>query len=283
ASHDPQKTLNTRESPKTTPRTPQKPLSTPRSPRTPRTPKSPCAENRIDRIKGTLWQGTPVSYCSNVPAKFMYLRPHPNNSPVSSADSETNPGTMYLDEVMRMLAEEHTQRLATEETLRQTQARLDAAAGTPSPIPTSIVLAKPQPYNGTRGATADKVAFAISFMTDYAATLSQPNIQFTSLHKMQEMALKAGQTIEGIRTGRHAPLPTTGTSAPSPDPNAMELLAFRRNPSNRLSDTERARRVQLNLCFWPATNIILCPDLQTSGTNQSNPRQHQHQQPHPNP
>ena len=217
-----------------------------------------------------------------------------------------------------MMAEERAQRLATEETLRQTQARLEAAIGqqtaaqqpppaaTPAATPNSIVLAKPQPFNGTRGALAEsfvgqiglhavtyperfptdssKVAFAISFMTDYAATWSQPyltkvfngeavdfqeflndfkssffdhnrqhraevalrnlrqtgtvstytqdfnlhartvgwtdsplmslyqnglkenvqlavvmsNIQFTSLQEMQAMALKAGQTIEGI-------------------------------------------------------------------------------------
>ena len=103
-----------------------------------------------------------------------------------------------------MMAEERAQRLATEETLRQTQACLDAAIGPqtaaqqppPAATPNSIVLAKPQPFNGTRGALAklfvhqiglhtvtyperfstdsSKVAFAISIMTDYAETWSQP-------------------------------------------------------------------------------------------------------------
>lgn len=272
-----------------------------------------------------------------------------------------------LDEMMRMLTEEREQRRATEETLRQTQARLDAATSQqnptlpqqvpPPPAPTSLVLAKPQPFKGSRGALAEafigqiylhtvtyperfptdssKVAFAVSFMTDYAATWSQPylnkvcsgeavvfsefiddfqssffdhnrrhhaevalrnlrqtgtvasytqdfnlhartvgwpdgplmslyqnglkeniqlavvmsNIEFTSLLAMQAMAMKAGQTIEGIRHGRPTitPIPSTSTSAP--DPNAMDLSALQRTPNNRLSDAERARRAELNLCF----------------------------------
>ncbi|KNZ63398.1 uncharacterized protein VP01_11500g1 [Puccinia sorghi] len=113
--------------------------------------------------------------------------------------------------MMCMLAKEQAQRLETEENLRQTQARLDAAVGqqnqsptppqiAPAPPPTcsrnSMVLAKSQPFNGTRGAAAEsfagqvllhnvtypyqfptnsrKVAFAFSFRTDYAATWSQP-------------------------------------------------------------------------------------------------------------
>ena len=265
-----------------------------------------------------------------------------------------------LDEVMRMVTEERTQRLATEETLRQTQARLDAHQHpAPAPAPNPIKLAKPQPFDGTRGAAAEvfvaqvalhavtyperfptdasKVAFATSFMRDYAATWCQPylnrifngepldwtdflkdleasffdhnrqhqaevalrnirqtgtvsnytqdfnqharttgwpdaplmslyqnglkenvqlavvmsNIQFDSLRSMQAMALRAGQTIEGIRQARPAPhpAPSTSTSVPAPDPNAMDLSAFQRGPRNRLSDTERARRVQGNLCF----------------------------------
>ncbi|KNZ45620.1 uncharacterized protein VP01_7989g1 [Puccinia sorghi] len=116
-----------------------------------------------------------------------------------------------LDEMMCMLAKERTQQLATKETLRQNQAHLYAAVGqqnyqNPAPSqtststctasnPTSIVLAKPQAFNGTQSALTElfigqiglheitypecfpnnssKVAFAISFMTDYAATWSQ--------------------------------------------------------------------------------------------------------------
>ena len=273
-----------------------------------------------------------------------------------------------LDEVMRMLSDERTQRLATEETLRQTQARLDATPApplptiptthAPAPAPSTIVLAKPQAFNGTRGALAEsfvsqiglhaitypkrfrddasKVAFAVSFMTDYASTWAQPyltkifngqavtfaefiddfkasffdhnrkhrsevalrnlrqtgtvsaytqefnmhartvgwvdtplmslyqqglkeaiqlavvmsNIEFASLNAMQAMALKAGQTIKGIWTGRPA-LPAM-SSAAAPDPAAMDLSALQHHPgfrSNQLSDDERARRVQLNLCF----------------------------------
>jgi len=73
------------------------------------------------------------------------------------------------------------------------------------------------------------------------------NQQFDSLQSMQAMALKAGQTIEGIRSGRSAPTPIA--SAPAPDPNAMDLSAFQRTPGNRLTDADRACRAQLNLCF----------------------------------
>ncbi|KNZ45018.1 uncharacterized protein VP01_8569g1 [Puccinia sorghi] len=177
------------------------------------------------------------------------------------------------------------------------------------PHPNSMVLAKPQPFNRTRGAAAKSfvgqifpyLAFAVLFMTDYAATWSQPclrqvfnveevsfnkflddfkssffdhncqhlaevalqslcqtgtvlaytqdfnshactigwadaplmslypwkmeniqlavvmsNIQFTSLWTMQAMALKAGQTMEGIWNGQPAPVPPASSSAPTP-------------------------------------------------------------------
>ncbi|KNZ57329.1 uncharacterized protein VP01_2188g2 [Puccinia sorghi] len=70
------------------------------------------------------------------------------------------------------------------------------AAPPPTSSPNFMVLAKPQPFNGTRGAAAEscfgkillhtitypekfptdsrKVAFAILFMKDYAETWSQP-------------------------------------------------------------------------------------------------------------
>ncbi|KNZ61450.1 uncharacterized protein VP01_1399g1 [Puccinia sorghi] len=64
------------------------------------------------------------------------------------------------------------------------------------------------------------------------------------------MALKAGQTIEGIRQGCPTINPIPSTSTPAPDPNAMDLSAFQRNPNNHLSNAERARRAELNLCFW---------------------------------
>ncbi|KNZ51036.1 uncharacterized protein VP01_4120g1 [Puccinia sorghi] len=84
-----------------------------------------------------------------------------------------------------------------EETLRQTQACLDAQQQpAPALAPSPIKLAKPQPFDGTRGATAEvfvaqialhaitypecfptnasKVAFTTLFMRDYAATWCQP-------------------------------------------------------------------------------------------------------------
>ncbi|KNZ59241.1 uncharacterized protein VP01_1777g3, partial [Puccinia sorghi] len=214
---------------------------------------------------------------------------------------------------------EHAQQRSTEEKLRQTQASLDPAVGqqnqnttppqtapVPSPTssPKSMFLSKPQPFNGTRGASAKsffgpillhsvtypgqfptesrKVAFAVSFMTDYAETWSQPylmkvinaeevafdeflddfrpaytqefnshactvgwadtplmslkeniqlavvmsNIEFTSFWTMQAMALKEGQTIEGIWN------PPNSSSAPTPTP-----MQWNSQPSNLVAHT----------------------------------------------
>ncbi|KNZ51108.1 uncharacterized protein VP01_4091g3 [Puccinia sorghi] len=51
-----------------------------------------------------------------------------------------------LDELMRMMGEERAQRLAMEETLRQTQARLNATAGQQNP--TSAPASSPNPLMG---------------------------------------------------------------------------------------------------------------------------------------
>ncbi|KNZ44274.1 uncharacterized protein VP01_9326g1 [Puccinia sorghi] len=79
--------------------------------------------------------------------------------------------------MMHMLAKERAQKLATEENLCQTQARLDAAVGQQNQNPpqitppttsstNSMVLAKPQPFNGTQGAAAES-------LVGQAATWSQ--------------------------------------------------------------------------------------------------------------
>ncbi|KNZ49555.1 uncharacterized protein VP01_4941g1 [Puccinia sorghi] len=196
---------------------------------------------------------------------------------------------------------------------------LDEMMRIPSPPtsrPNSMVLAKPQPFNRTRGAVANsffghillhtvtypecfptessKVALDFSFMPDYAATWSQPylmkvfnteevafktflddfnhptippqtetvlaytqefnshsrtigwakaplmilyqhglkenvqlavvmsNIQFTSLRTMQAMALKAGQTIEGIRNTQ----PVSKLQCPNHQPQCSVPLGF---------------------------------------------------------
>ncbi|KNZ63536.1 uncharacterized protein VP01_11306g1, partial [Puccinia sorghi] len=106
--------------------------------------------------------------------------------------SDTPPNAMEalnsrLDKVMRKVTKERTQHLATEETLRRTQARLDTqqhpspAQPNPAPAPNPIKLTKPQPFDGTRGAAAErfptdasKVAFTTLFMRDYTATWCQP-------------------------------------------------------------------------------------------------------------
>ncbi|KNZ44543.1 uncharacterized protein VP01_905g8 [Puccinia sorghi] len=108
------------------------------------------------------------------------------------------------------MGEESAQQLAMEETLQKTQARLNTTAGQQNPAPTQPnpapappsnpkVIAKPQPFDGTHGATAKafigqiglhavtypkkfptetrKVVFAVLFMRDYAATWSQPYLE----------------------------------------------------------------------------------------------------------
>ncbi|KNZ63933.1 uncharacterized protein VP01_10831g1, partial [Puccinia sorghi] len=51
----------------------------------------------------------------------------------------------------------------------------------PAPTPASnpMVIAKPQPFDGTRGAAAGrfKVVFAVLFMKDYTANWSQPYLE----------------------------------------------------------------------------------------------------------
>ncbi|KNZ43811.1 uncharacterized protein VP01_9842g1, partial [Puccinia sorghi] len=114
-----------------------------------------------------------------------------------------------LDELMHGMGEERAQQLATEETLQQTQARLNTMAGqqnapaqpnsAPAPASNPMVIAKPQSFDGTRGTAgevfigkiglyavtypkrfptnATKVVFTVSFMRDYTATWSQPYLE----------------------------------------------------------------------------------------------------------
>ncbi|KNZ62855.1 uncharacterized protein VP01_1214g2 [Puccinia sorghi] len=103
-----------------------------------------------------------------------------------------------LAELMRMMGKERAQQLTTEDNFQQNQARLDTTTGQQNPAPASnpMVLAKPKPFNGTRGAAVEvfvgqiglhaitnpkcfptntsKVVFAVLFMKDYTATWSQP-------------------------------------------------------------------------------------------------------------
>ncbi|KNZ48858.1 uncharacterized protein VP01_5360g2 [Puccinia sorghi] len=69
------------------------------------------------------------------------------------------------------------------------------------------------------------------------------NIQFTFLRTIQAMALKSGQTIEGSLNGRPTPIPPPSSSAPTTDPNAMDLLAF--------------QRIETLLLLWPSQTCLL--------------------------
>ncbi|KNZ58141.1 uncharacterized protein VP01_1992g1, partial [Puccinia sorghi] len=103
--------------------------------------------------------------------------------------------------LMCMMGEERAQQLAMEETLRQTQTRLDDTAGHQNPAPapppaSNPVLAKPQLFYGTPGDASEvffghiglhavtyperfptKGRFAILSMRDYAENLSQPYLE----------------------------------------------------------------------------------------------------------
>ncbi|KNZ55410.1 uncharacterized protein VP01_268g1 [Puccinia sorghi] len=114
-----------------------------------------------------------------------------------------------LDELMCMMGKENAQQLATEKTLRKTQASLNTTADQQNPAPAlalalapasnPMMLSKPQTFDGTRGAAAEvfagqiglhavtyperfptdasKVVFTVLFMKDYAATWSQPYLE----------------------------------------------------------------------------------------------------------
>ncbi|KNZ49627.1 uncharacterized protein VP01_4895g1 [Puccinia sorghi] len=253
------------------------------------------------------------------------------------------------------LCEEHAQQLATEEKLQITQAFLDSTAGQQNPAPAQpnptlapasnpMVLSKPQPFDGTRGATteafvgkiglhaitqpkrfpnnASKLVFTVLFMKDYTATWSQPtsarmepcrhthrtltstpapllavvmsNIEFDSLRSMQVMALKAGQTIGGIRQGcPPTPSPVTVPAPPPPTLMGWTSLHSRRSQESNsptLSKPLGSSGTSVSIVArWathpqqgsraprPSTALVFHPALQTSGRDQLSPRQPQHQ------
>ncbi|KNZ45426.1 uncharacterized protein VP01_8127g1, partial [Puccinia sorghi] len=133
---------------------------------------------------------------------------------------------------------------------------------------------------------SSKVAFAISFMTDYAATWSQPYLtkifngeavvfsEFIDDFKssffdhnrrhhtevalknlcqtgtvLYQHGLKENIQLAVVMSNIHRPAPIPSSNAPTTNPNAMDLSAFQRGPNNQLSDAKRACRAQLNLCF----------------------------------
>ncbi|KNZ51727.1 uncharacterized protein VP01_3841g1, partial [Puccinia sorghi] len=139
-------------------------------------------------------------------------------SQVPSTNISFNPPTLmdalnaHLDELMRMMGKEHSQRLATEETLRQTQACLNAMAGQQNPAPgppcyylitiTGTVLWNPCQTGTVSAYTQDfnqhvrTVAWADTpLMSLYQHGLIQlavvmSNLEFDFLRSMQAMALK---------------------------------------------------------------------------------------------
>ncbi|KNZ44612.1 uncharacterized protein VP01_899g3 [Puccinia sorghi] len=208
-----------------------------------------------------------------------------------------------LDKMMCMLAEERAQQIATEENLCQTQARLDATSSAslstePAAAKSFVgkILLHTLTYPEKFPTDSRKLAFAVSFMTDYTATWSQPylmkvfnaeEVAFNKFlnnfkssffdHNCQHRAEVALQSLRQTRTvsaytqefnsPTHmlapkmsnspwhlewptCPHPPASTSAPTTNPNAMDLLAFQRGPHNRFSDTKQAHQVQLKLCFF---------------------------------
>ncbi|KNZ44622.1 uncharacterized protein VP01_898g5 [Puccinia sorghi] len=147
-----------------------------------------------------------------------------------------------LDKLMLMMGEECAQQLATEETLQKTQACLDATTGQQNPSPASSAcqtptlqwdlwcrcrgvcgLAEPPP-DWTRVGLLNQHTRTVDWSDTPLMNLYQhglkeniqlavlmSKIEFDSLWSMQALALKAGQTIEGIRQGHTNPNPHQGT------------------------------------------------------------------------
>ncbi|KNZ59113.1 uncharacterized protein VP01_17g15 [Puccinia sorghi] len=114
---------------------------------------------------------------------------------------------------------------------------------------TGIVLSYTQDFNSRTVGGADTLLMSLyqhSLKDKIQLAMVMSNVEFDSLQSMQVMALKAGQTIEGIQQGCTTP---STTSISAPGPNAMELFAFQKAPRNQLSNTEQTCWVQRNLCF----------------------------------
>ncbi|KNZ58424.1 hypothetical protein VP01_1931g1 [Puccinia sorghi] len=142
---------------------------------------TPC-RRKVNQIRVHCGKGHP---CHTAVTSLPNLRICLNNSPASISSSGQPSEKMdalnaRLDEMMRMMAKEPAQ-LAMEETLQQTQARLDATAGQQNPAPaqpTPTPASASNPMIGLHAINypkrfptdARKVVFIVSFMKDYAAT-----------------------------------------------------------------------------------------------------------------
>ncbi|KNZ58020.1 uncharacterized protein VP01_2013g1 [Puccinia sorghi] len=169
---------------------------------------------------------------------------------------------------MHMMGKECAQQLDTEENLRQTQARLDATAGqqnpapaqpNPAPAPASnpMVLAKTQPFDGTRGAVSKVFVGQIGL---HAVTYPESNK--TPLH--QTLMKWTSCIPEGPQPTLHRQASPLGPAEPLfPLPPGGPHIPWMFEWG---SETPRL-----------PTTPIFCLDLQTLGGNQLSPHQPQHQ------
>ncbi|KNZ57302.1 uncharacterized protein VP01_2190g7, partial [Puccinia sorghi] len=173
----------------------------------------------------------------------------------------------HLDKLMHMMGDESGQQ---------------NHAPTPTPASNPIVLAKPQPFDGTRGTAskafvgqiglhaiiyterfptnARKVAFAILFMRDYAATWFQglqrgPVVLYDFLNDFKSSLQEPCWPTHRTLTRTPAPLENIQLTMvmSNIEFDSLPPAALIPNPSPvlqlTLSDTVQTRRVQQNLCF----------------------------------
>ncbi|KNZ52119.1 uncharacterized protein VP01_3687g2 [Puccinia sorghi] len=209
----------------------------------------------------------------------------------------------HLDKLMRMMAKEHAQLLAMEETVRQTQARLNATADqqnpapaqpNPAPAPASnpMVLAKPQPFDGPPGSAAEtffdqnhrhfaevalwnlhQTGIMSTYMQDFNQHAGTVGWGDTPLMSLYQHSLKENIQIAVVMSNVEFDSLTVNASD-GPEgvpaalkPNVMDLSALQMAPSNQLSNTKRARRVQKNLCFHCGQAGHISPRCLNGGRN----------------
>ncbi|KNZ61408.1 uncharacterized protein VP01_1403g1 [Puccinia sorghi] len=155
----------------------------------------------------------PVSYCSNVPAKFTYLCPRPNQSLASSSGSGQPSNMMdalnarFDKRISDKLRPTLTSRLAKKTVLLLDQILLPLPPlipwCLPNPNPSMGPVAPAKAFVGqiflnaitypkSFPTNASKVVFAVLFMKDYTATRSQPYQQEVGEKGIWEQMLQPG-------------------------------------------------------------------------------------------